>query len=224
MITGLSNQELMDGYARPGMVGLAGGSALIDRTIRKMQSRLSEARSESRWSHAFLFSERRIDGQLWVLESDLEIHHKQVRLGVQENRSSKYWDSNHFPNLAVLDFGLSEEGARQVLSSALDLLAGLSHYSIRELVGTLLAIHKPTLRSRENLLAREGALYCSAFVQHCYTAAGLDLAPGIATKNTTPQDLADSSVPHQTFAIVRQESESKEARLPGPLAAERSSR
>ncbi len=200
----LSNEQLFETYARPGMVGLVGGSALVDRTIRKVQRRLSPVGAKSLWSHAFLVSGRRMDGQHWILESDLEIHRKQIRLGVQENRARKYFDPAVYPNVALLDFELSEEGTRAVLSAALDLLAGLSRYSLRELVGTMLAIHKPSLRTRENLLAREGALYCSALVQHCYLAAGLELCPGVVTKNTTPQDLADSPLPHRIHPIVRE--------------------
>lgn len=198
------NRELFELHGHPGLIGLAGGNAFVDQTIRKAQRRLSPTGSASLWSHAFLVSGRRMDGHHWVLESDLEIHHKQIRLGVQENRAAKYWDAEAYPNLALLDFSLSEEGTRAVLTSALDLLSGLSHYSLRELVGTLLAIRKPSLRNKENLLAREGALYCSAFVQHCYLSAGLDLAPGIVTKNTAPQDLADSPLPHRVHAVIRQ--------------------
>ena len=47
--------------------------------------------------------------------------------------------------------------------------------ALGELVGTLLAMHSTRLRQRDNLLSKEGALYCSAMVQHCYTAAGIDL-------------------------------------------------
>lgn len=213
---GLGNRAFLETYARPGLVGLAGGSALIERTIRKAQRRLTGRAGGSLWSHAFLFSGVRADGHLWVLESDLEIHRKQIRLGVQENRAQKYWDEAEYPNLAVLDFGLDEGGARRVLAEALELLAGLSRYSLRELVGTLLALHRPTLRSRENLLAREGALYCSALVQHCYAAAGVDLAPGVATKNTTPEDLAVSRRPGTTYLLLRHELPSSEGKIPGP--------
>lgn len=63
-VTGLSNEEFLERYAAPARVGLAGGSALIDRTIRKMQRRIIEERARSLWSHAFLCSGRRIDGRI----------------------------------------------------------------------------------------------------------------------------------------------------------------
>ncbi|HEY2737912.1 MAG TPA: hypothetical protein VGK45_05865, partial [Thermoanaerobaculia bacterium] len=162
---------------------------------------LSEAREKSLWSHAFLCSGQRIDGHQWVLESDLEIHRKQIRLGVQENRTSKYGDETVFQNLAILDFGLSDEQVRLVMTEGLELLSGLARYSLRELVGTMFALQRPTLRGRENLLAREGALYCSAMVQHCYAKAGIEFTAGVRIKNTTPEDLARTPVPHTAYVL-----------------------
>jgi len=202
-VTDLSNQEFLNRYAAPGRVGLAGGNTLIERTIRRLQRNLSEAREKSLWSHAFLCSGQRIDGHQWVLESDLEIHRKQIRLGVQENRTSKYSDESVFQNLAVLDFGLTEEQVRLVMTEGLELLSGLARYSLRELVGTMFALQRPTLRGRENLLAREGALYCSAMVQHCYAKAGIEFISGVMIKNTTPEDLARTPVPHTAYVLRR---------------------
>jgi hypothetical protein len=202
-VTDLSNLEFLNKYAAPGRVGLAGGNTLIERTIRRMQRNLSEAREKSLWSHAFLCSGQRIDGHQWVLESDLEIHRKQIRLGVQENRTTKYADETVFQNLAILDFGLTEEQVRLVMTEGLELLSGLARYSMRELVGTLFALQRPTLRGRENLLAREGALYCSAMVQHCYAKAGVEFVPGVMIKNTTPEDLSRTPVPHTAYVLRR---------------------
>ena len=69
-----------------------------------------------------------------------------------------------FPTLAVLDFGLAETQVAALLREALELVAGHERYSLRELIGTLLALRKPELRAKENLLARERCAYCSAFV------------------------------------------------------------
>lgn len=200
--TGLSPAEFLDRHAAPGRVGLAGGETAIERAIRRGQRRLTPHGEHSRWSHAFLVGECRADGQMWVLESDLEVHGRHVRLGVQENRLSKYADAAAFPHLAVLDFGLEAEQTRAVLTEALDLLTASAHYSLRELAGTFLAIRRPRLRGRENLLARQGAFYCSAFVQHCYRKAGIDLAAGVSTKNTTPEDIASTAVPHRTYVLA----------------------
>jgi hypothetical protein len=75
---------------------------------------------------------------------------------------------------------------------------------VRELVGTLIAIRKPELRARNNLLARDSSMYCSAFVQHLFRKMGLELAPGVDGKNTTPEDLSRSPVPHVTYLLQRE--------------------
>lgn len=199
-----SNSDFLLAHAAPARIGLAGGSSAIDRGIRKAQRLLTAEVAGSAWSHAFLFGEQRSDGQWWVLESDLDLRHKQIRLGAQENRLAKYFDAAEWPNLAVLDFGLDVTQSRSVLATALDLLANATRYSLREIVGTAFALARPSLRARENLLAREGSLYCSAFVQHCYAGIGLDFVPGLSAKNTTPHDIASTALPHRAHRLLRQ--------------------
>lgn len=198
-VSHLGNQEFINKYAAPGLVGLVGGAAFIDRSIRKVQGAVFKKKEASQWSHAFIFSGKRADGHNWVLESDLEIHRKQIRIGVQENRASKYFDAKIYPNLAILDFGLTKEKTQLVLAEGLELLAGLTTYSLRELLGTLLTAKRPVLRSKENFLAREGSLYCSAMVQHCYAKAEIIFKSGVSIKNTTPEDIAITSVPHTLY-------------------------
>lgn len=198
-----SNRDFLLAHAAPARIGLAGGAHPIDRTIRKAQRTLTTDAAGSAWSHAFLLGEKRSDDHWWVLESDLDVRHKQVRLGAQENRLAKYFDADAWPNLAVLDFGLDVAQSTRVLASALDLLANATRYSLRELVGTLLALARPDLRARENLLAREGSLYCSAFVQHCYASIGIEFVPGVSAKNTTPHDIAATLWPHRAERLLR---------------------
>ena len=198
------NSEFLLRHAAAARIGLAGGSAWIDRSIRKAQRLISGDAHGSAWSHAFVIGERRGDGRWWVLESDLDVRRKTIRLGAQENRIDKYFDAMQWPNLAVLDFGLDDARATRVLGAALDLLADATRYSLREILGTLLALARPTLRERDNLWAQESALYCSAFVQHCYAAADIELAAGISGKNTTPHDIARSAVPHRAHYLIRQ--------------------
>ena len=199
----LRNQELFTSYAKPGVVGLAGGAHFIDRTIRKVQRHWRGDAPRSLYSHAFICSGVRADGQHWLLESDLEIRHKQIRLGVQENRAAKYFSATDYPNLALLDFNLNFEQTVAVMTSALDLLAGSATYSLRELLGTLIALQRPTLRSRDNLLSREGAVFCSAMVQHCFQAIAMEFASGVSVKNTTPEDIAATTTAHQRYAVIR---------------------
>jgi hypothetical protein len=209
IVTGLSNREFLELHARPGRIGLSGGITFIDRAICRAERHLDERERWGSWSHAFLFQGLRLDGHHWVIESDLQIHRKHIQLGVQENRVSKYFDEELYTNMAVLDLGLAEEQTSCLLREGLELVANRARYSLRELFGTLIALKRPDLRSRQNLLARESSMYCSALVQHLFRKAGLDLAPGVDLKNTTPEDIARTAIPHVTYLLQRQVTRSK---------------
>src|SRR5690349_20659956 len=203
VIADLSNQQFLERYARAGRIGLCSGATLIDRAICRAQRHLNPDEQWGSWSHAFLFQGERADGHHWVIESDLQIHRKHIQFGVQENRISKYFDERLFTTLAVLDFSLSNDQVAALLREAIDLAANRAKYSLRELVGTLLALRHNELRNRPNLLAREKSVYCSAFVQWVFRKAGLDLAPGLDIKNTTPEDIARTCLPHVTYKLQR---------------------
>ncbi|MFN7974594.1 MAG: hypothetical protein U0166_19950 [Acidobacteriota bacterium] len=206
---GPTNRAFLDTHAGPGRVGLAGGETLIELAIRRSQRRIDPEKAWSLWSHAFVFEGSRADGRHWCLESDLEIARKHVRLGVQENRVDKYYDQSIYTKLAVLDFGLSADQTSRLLSEGLDLVASHARYSIRELFGTLITLHRSRREDHGNPLARDGALYCSAFVRHLFLKIGIDLAPDLHHKNTTPEDIARTAVPHATYLLERPAVETK---------------
>lgn len=202
-VQGMSNEGFLRTYAAAGRVGLACGTFGVDKLIRRAQRHVNEAKEWSLWSHALVFQGERADGHHWVIESDLDIHHKHIRLGAQENRVSKYYDETSFPHLAVLDFGLGASQAATVIREGLEMIAGRVRYSLRELVGTLFALRHPSFRGKENRLARENSFYCSAFVQHLFGKCGVNLVPGVETKRNTPEDLFRSPVPHHTYLLER---------------------
>jgi hypothetical protein len=156
------------------------------------------------WSHAFLFEGVRADGHHWVIESDLQIQRKHIQLGVQENRVTKFFDEGMHASLAILDFGLTAAQIEILVCEGLELVASHEQYSLRELFGTLLALRHTQLRGQTNVLARERSVYCSAFVQHLFRKAGLDLAPGVDVKNTAPQDIANTPLPHTAYVLQRE--------------------
>ena len=209
VVTSLSNREVLERYAIAGRVGLSGGATLVDKVICRAERHLDEQQRWGAWSHAFLFEGVRADGHHWVIESDLQFHRKHIQLGVQENRLTKYFDENYYTTLAVLDFGLAEAWVNELVREGLELVATRARYSLRELVGTLIALRRPELRGRENLLSRERSLFCSAFVQHLFRKAGLDLAPGVDDKHTTPEDISRTPVPHVTYLLQREPSPDK---------------
>jgi hypothetical protein len=216
-VTGLSNQEFLEKYARPGCIGLSGGVSLIDRVIRRAERHVGTEKEWSQWSHALLFQGRRLDGHHWVIESDLQVIRKHISLGVQENRVTKYHDETLYSWLAVLDFNLSEEQTRQLLREGLELVANRTRYSLRELLGTLITLRRPELRGGENVLAREKSLYCSAFVHHVFSRIGVALVPDIHVKNTSPEDISRTLVPHTTYVLEREVAETRWTELPGKL-------
>lgn len=213
VVTDLSNREFLERYARVGCIGLSGGVTLIDKAICRAERHVHGRKKWGAWSHAFLFQGERHDGHHWVIESDLQFHRKHISLGVQENRVSKYFDEQLYTTLAVLDFGLNDTQTSCLLREGLELVATRARYSLRELLGTLIALRHPRLRGRDNLLSRERSMYCSAFVQHLFRKAGFDLAPGVIGKNTTPEDIAETSVPHVTYLLIREPSATKLATL-----------
>jgi hypothetical protein len=202
--SGLSNREFLERHARAGCIGLSGGVTLIDKAICRAQRHLDDRELWGSWSHVFLFEGQRADGHHWVIESDLQAHHKHVQLGVQENRVAKYFDEKLYTSLAVLDLGLTEAQVAGLLREGLELVANRARYSVRELFGTLIALYRPELRGRQNVLARQSSLYCSALVQHLFRKIGLDLAPGVDFKNTTPEDVARTAVPHIAYVLRRE--------------------
>ena len=204
VVTSMSNREFLERYAQPGRVGLSAGETLVDKMICRAERHLDERERWGAWSHAFIFEGVRVDGHHWVIESDLQFQQKHIQLGVQENRITKYFDEEIYTTLAVLDFGLSETQTALLLREGLELVATRERYSLRELVGTLIALRHPGLRGRENLLSRERSLFCSAFVQYLFRKTGLDLAPGVDHKHTTPEDISRTLVPHVTYLLQRE--------------------
>lgn len=198
----VSNADFFARYAAPGRVGLVGLSSWVDRAIRKSQRRLDPDASWSLWSHAFLLEGPRIDGQQWLLESDLDLHSHFVRLGVQENRVDKYLDQAEAPTLAIVDFGLDATQTRAVLTEGLQLLATGARYSIPKVIASWVALKREKLGKRYGRVD-ERAIYCSAFVHHCYAAAGVDLLPGVVEDNALPELLWSSPVPHQAWLLAR---------------------
>jgi len=203
IVEGLTNREFFERYAAPGRVGLIGGPELINRLIMRAQRHLNEEHEWSHWSHAFLLQGRRHDGHHWVVESDLDIKPKHIRLGVQENRAAKYFDDSKNTSVAILDFGLTPEQEQRVLAGALELVAEGIRYSLREIAGTVWAMRHAGWCPQENRLAQEQAFYCSSFVRHVFAEAGLDLAGGIAEKNTAPEHIARTTLPHTKWILNR---------------------
>jgi hypothetical protein len=99
---------------------------------------------------------------------------------------------------------LDENQVSTLLGEGLELVASREKYSLRELIGTLIALKKPELRAQENRLARERSVSCSAFVQQLFQRIGLDLIPGVNSKHSTPEDVFRTPVPHTKYLLLRE--------------------
>jgi hypothetical protein len=218
VIHDLSNKEFLDRFARAGRIGLSTGSSFPDRVIARAQRHLNVQGQWGTWTHAFIFEGTRVDGNHWVVESDLVCHEKHVQLGVQENRLDRYYDEKLYPSVAVLDFGLSQEQTLNLVRESLDLVARRTRYSLRELVGIFLAMKNPVLRKKENVLAQDESFFCSAFVAHLLRKVGLNVVPGLTAKNTAPDDLARSPLPHTTYLLERSPAERRVVKVGKAIA------
>ena len=197
----LSNLDFLRKYGKPGRIGLVGGVTTLDKGIRFAQRHLHPEKRHSLWSHALVFQGERVDRELWVIESDLEIGKGQFRNGVQENRVDKYADAVTYPNLAVLDFELGAEDARKVICAGLDLVVRRTRYAL----GGALKTYWALLKQRLDKDKEKDATYCSSFVRAIFQHAGVDLTPGVAVRHTTPEHIALTTVPHTRHLLVRHE-------------------
>lgn len=196
-----SNLEFFEAHARPGCVGLVGGTHWTEKAIRLFQRRLRDDGSPSPWSHVVLFEGKRQDGRHWLFEADVDWADGRFLNGIQENPIDKYADARAYPCLAVMDFGLPPATVERMIVRALDLTAQRVRYDFRGLLSTYLAI-------RTGRLARSGRrperrLYCSAFIQYLYREAGIRFAPGVAPAHTTPEHIARTEVPHKLYSLLR---------------------
>ena len=203
LITGLTNREFFEQHGRAGRIGFVGGSERSNRLIARAQRHLDAEGAWSHWSHAFLFQGPRADGHDWIIESDLDIHRKMIRLGVQENRIAKYADDAEYPTVGVIDLGLTTEQEQRALAHALELVSMGTSYSLREIVGTIWALRHPSWQPKANLLGQERSFYCSAFVRHVLGCAGVNLVPDVTEKNTTPEHLWRMPMPHTKWLMAR---------------------
>jgi hypothetical protein len=201
-IEGISREEFWKRYGRKSVVGLVGGTLWIHRAICEAQALVTPDNKPSLWAHAFLFTGKRPDGYDWIAESDITVKLSRMRIinGAQENRIDKYYGTEKALNCAVLDFGLSESDADKVIKKALEMVKQKIMYPVSGLFGTFFAYLFGTEKWR-NLLNTKQALYCSAFVQKAYLAAGINLARDVSTTNTSPEHLWLTKVPHQSYLL-----------------------
>jgi len=201
------NAKLLQFFAdhyKPGVIGLVGTQDLIGVAIREAQRKITPDGKPSLWSHCFVLGELRWDRRgagggstrsVYLFESDLKINpiSPQIRNGAQENWIGK-WCSAEVANAGVIDFGLTDDQANEVLAMALQLVDEQVLYPIGELLGTWWSIIAGR-QWQENPLNDPHAMYCSSFVRYCYQAPGRDfVTAAVSISNTTPEDVAQAGI------------------------------
>ncbi len=196
------NPDLLEFFASNygrARVALIGASDWIGEAIRAGQAGLTPNGQPSLWSHTFIIGDLRPDRRAphqtvsrspYLFESDLEVNplKAQLRNGAQENWIGK-WCRDAIEHAAILDFRLSDAEQDIVLGTALQLCDEQLQYPLLELVGTWLAIVTKRLWA-PNPLEDPHAMYCSAFVRHCFQQAGRDfLGAAVALSNTAPEHI-----------------------------------
>lgn len=200
-------------HHQPAAIGLVGTSDPIGHAIRDAQKRITGDGQPSLWSHCFLLGDIRFDRHgpqgalrrsVYILESDLHAGRgaPQIRNGAQENWVGK-WCVERVEHAAVLRFPTTARQQQLILATALHLAGEQLFYPVAELIGTWLAMVK-NRRWLPNPLLSPNALYCSAFVRHCYREAGYDpFATDVALSNTAPEDIARAGVESGTLVRLR---------------------
>ncbi|MFO7639357.1 MAG: hypothetical protein R6X14_08735 [bacterium] len=204
---------LTENYAR-GAIVILGTRDKAGRAVRAGQRLLTRDDKPSRWSHCFLFGDRRLTCSgpgrpnprlgLYILESDLQLAFEQARLqnGAQENWLGK-WCRPDVEHCAVIDYRLSRREVDIVLANALHLVDRQVSYPLQDLVGTWLAIVRNRLWSANPLKSRN-AMYCSAFVRYCYRKAGRDfMRHNVSLGNTAPEHIARAAEEQGRLRIIR---------------------
>jgi len=205
--------EFFTTHYKRGIIGIIGTKGTIGLAIREAQKAVTADGKASLWSHCFIFGELRFDRRgangtksisPYIFESDLhvDLFKSQLRNGAQENWIGKHCREK-VENAAVIDFGPSEDQKNDILATALQLVDEQVLYPIQELLGTWWAIitKKQWL---ENPVNDPHAMYCSAFVRHCYKEAGKDfIGSGVSVSNTTPEDIAQAGIKAGAIKIYK---------------------
>ena len=206
--------EFFTTHYKPGIIGIVGTNGTIGMAIREAQKPVTVDGEASLWSHGFIFGDLRLDRRgaggaksrsPYIFESDLkvDVFKPQLRNGAQENWIGKHCREK-VENAAVIDFGLAEEQRDNVLATSLQLIDEQVLYPIHELLGTWWAI----ITKKEwlpNPVDDPHAMYCSAFVRHCYKEAGADfLGPEVSVSNTTPEHIAQAGIKAGAIKILSQ--------------------
>lgn len=217
-----------------GAIGLMGEYGLIGYAIRRAQELIRVDRGPSYWSHTFLvYSALSNDATVnrsrtkspWIWESTLEpaspFNKFIERNGVGARRLADYnraqfglFSEHSVPNIGVIAIALTDGEREAIVDRADDPDVDQLRYDLSGLLGTWYA-YITDQADKRNPLGAGHAVYCSAYVQLAYDAAGIDLAPGAHQRNTSPEHIWQAAkVLQSAFRATDERGE----QLPRPIA------
>jgi hypothetical protein len=178
---GERNASWIASRAQPGAVVLAGGATLEHFRIRTAQSYLRQDMLPSFWSLAGVAVSSTAMFTVPLAVADASAI--PARNAIQRIAFRQIDDVERFPNIAVLRF-----------AEPADVIVG----NVRKLMGQRSALDLPSLvlswlglvwhaGERENPLQEGAGLPSAALVQTAYGMAGIELAPGLASRSSCPE-------------------------------------
>jgi len=214
-----------------GAVILLNRADWVDDVIRVAERDGFEPRMTRRslWSHCLIVAEPYRGDETWTLESTVPAITSAAKAlaaavkmlegrwgGVRWGHLGEIYSAAKKPNMAVMDFGLGSAQAGLAVRDGDRMERSRTYYPAAGLVGTwafyvwwslMRRIGLAVPRNVQNPLTESTPkhLYCSAFVQKCYLAAGrqYDFTGDFAATATSPEHIWRSALPNTSFYVAR---------------------
>ena len=183
-------------------VGLVGHSDLPGVTLRRAQSVLRWDLRPSLWSHAFLVADRmHVGGDVRELRlrevpvySRTGVFPEPADNAVADGQLGLYESRDRDPNVALLAIRLRAGEAHELTRRAIDdPNLDRPRYNLWNSLAAW-SSYIWAADDQHNPLKNDVPVFSSAFVEYCYEAIRLDLAPGASERNSAPEHLWNSAM------------------------------
>jgi len=234
-LTGVTNRALLSRLSNfpnggHGAIILCNRADWVDDVIRVAQKDAFPApKKRSLWSHCLVVAEPFRGDETLTMESTVPKIDSAGRAlaaagdilagkwgGVRRSRLRMLYKGSFMPNMAILDFSLTAAQAGRAIAEGEKMRADKTYYPAAGLVGTwafylvwklFKKIGIPVAKNLENPLteSNKNHLYCSAFVQKCYLAAGsqYDFTRAVSTTATSPEHRGRATQSNSGFYVAR---------------------
>jgi hypothetical protein len=182
-----------------GAIVLIGQRDLPGVALRRAQSVLRWDLRPSFWSHAMVVVGEHDDAAA-VPTREVTLHSRSGAFPEPANNAvvpaslGLFADARRDANVALITIRMSPDEAGDVVHRAVD-APNLDRlrYNLWETLG----VWQAYLWSRQmttSPLAEGFPLFCSAFLEYCYEAIGVDLSPGASERNSSPEHLWNTAL------------------------------